>query len=485
MNPKRLLPMILVGLTLTSLGQAAEPAANHKNLTLDQALRIALKNHRSLQVSQATLDMAEAQYQQAMAAFRPRLGLEAGYQRADEDRTYSFDAVFTTPATDATGLVNATLAAGGHAVALPAGSVMMPGQTIPVNMDAKLFSRDVARAGLNLAYPLYTGGKKEALTGIARKGVDIAREEKRKTELEVARDVTRYYHGAQFARHMEQLASDTLERFQVLEELTERLYQNASLKVKKTDYLRSKTTTAMTRSVVRETGYASALTREALANAMGLPVNTPLTLAPEGKLPAFDTRFERLLADAQRFNPDKQRLELAIQAAEHKIDDARSGYYPMVGLEANVYRLWNDYHSGLINHDNQAGWTLGLGLKWNLLDGGLTKAEVDAARAGRMKLEAQRTLLDNGLALQIKDALLRLQRSRLQLEDNGKAQSYAEENRKLNVRAYQEELVETKDVIEAQIVETLASASLYRARHELHSALADLDYQVGKALQKP
>jgi outer membrane protein len=464
---------------LTQLANA-EPL---DNLTLQQSLRIALENHRSLQVSQAALDMAEAQYQQAMAAFRPKLGLEAGFQRADEDRTFTFQGSFTTPATDATQLVNTTLALGGHGVVLPAGTVMMPGQTIDINMDTKLFDRDVTRAGLNLTYPLYTGGKKEAITGMAKKGVEIAREEKRKTELEVVRDVNKYYHGAQFAQQMEQLVSDTLERFQALEDLTDRLYQNASLKVKKTDYLRSKTTTAMTRSMLQETRYASALTREALANAMGLPVNSKISLAPEDAIPGFDAGFEPLLADAMKFNPDKQRLELAVQAAEHKINEARSGHFPVVGLEASAYRAWNDYKGGLINDDNRDGWTLGVGVKWDLFDGGMTKAGVDAARAGKIKLEAQRVLLDNGLALQIKNDFMRIERSRAQVEDSTQAQGYAEENRKLNVRAYQEEMVETKDVIEAQLVETFASANLHRVRHDLRAALADLDYRLGKAIQ--
>jgi hypothetical protein len=90
----------------------------------------------------------------------------------------------------------------------------------------------------------------------------------------------------------------------------------------------------------------------------------------------------------------------------------------------------------------------------------MTRAGVDAARAGKIKLEAQRVLLDNGLALQIKNDFMRIERSRAQVGDSTKAQGYAEENRKLNVRAYQEEMVETKDVIEAQLVETFASANL-------------------------
>lgn len=481
---KNPLTVLLTTACLVGIPQCVN-AERLDNLTLEQSLRIALENHRSLHVSQASLDMAEAQYQQAMAAFRPKLGLEAGFQRADQDRTFTFQGSFTTPPQDATGLINAAVwqATSNPALLLPANSVPMPGQTIDINMDTKLFARDVTRAGLNLTYPLYTGGKKDAITGMAKKGVEIAREEKRKTELDVVRDVNKYYHGAQFARQMEQLASDTLERFQALEDLTDRLYQNASLKVKKTDYLRSKTTTAMTRSMVQETRYASALTKEALANAMGLPVNSQISLAPEVGAPGFDAAFEPLLAEAMKFNPDKQRLELAVMAAEDKINEARSGFFPMVGLEATAYKAWNDYQGGLINHDNRNGWTLGVGVKWDLFDGGLTKASVDAARAGKIKLEAQRVLLDNGLALRIKDDFMRIERSRAQVDDSTQAQGYAEENRKLHVRAYQEEMVETKDVIEAQLIETFANANLHRVRHDLRAALADLDYRLGKAVQ--
>lgn len=437
-----------------------------ENLSLKQAIKIALENHRSPQVSQAALDMAEAQYQQAMAGFGPKLGLEAGFQRADQARTFDFDGVVQTP----------TMAV------MP--GLVIPSQPLPMNLKVKMFDRDVSKAALNFSYPLYTGGKEAAIKGMASKGVDIAREDKRKTELELVRDVSKYYSGARLAQQMEKLTSDTLERFQALEDLTDRLYQNASLKVKKTDYLRSKTTTAITSSLLQEAKYAGELSRDALINTLGLPLNTTFSFAPEADMPEFKGDLDALIAEAMSFNPDKQRLELAVQAADLKIDEAKSGYLPTVGLEASTYRVWNGFKGGLFNDDNRAGWTIGVGMKWDLYDGGLTRSGVDAARAGKIRLEQQRVLLDNGLALQIKDDFMRIRRSRAQVGDNDNAQRYAEENRKLNVRAYQEEMVETKDVIEAHIVETFAAANLYRAQHELRTALADLDFLVGRALQE-
>lgn len=467
---------------------AATAAEQMDNLTLAQAVQTALQNHRSLKVSQASIDLAEAQYQQAMAAFGPKLGLELGFQRADENRTFTFAGAIQTPAMDV-GPALAPLAAAAPATfgalgALPPGTLTLPSQTIPMNIEVKMFDRDVTKAGLNFTYPLYTGGKKEAITAMAQKGVQMAREERRKTELEVVRDVNKYYHGVQMAQQMAQLASDTLERFQALEDLTDRLYQNTSLKVKKTDYLRSKTTTALIRSTAQEASYGNTLSKDALANAMGLSPGSQLSLAPEAPAPVLADNLETLISDALAFNPDMQRLALAIAATGHKIDEAKSGYLPVIGLEASLYQVWNGYKDGLFNEANRAGWTIGVGLKWDLFDGGLTRAGVDAAVAAKIKLEAQRVLLDNGLALQIKDNVMRIQRSRAQLIDSTQAQGFAEENRKLNVRAYQEEMVETKDVIEAQLVESFASASLYRASHELHAALADLDFIVGKAAQR-
>lgn len=457
--------LVLISMFVTAYASADSLA----KLTLEQAIQIALQNHRSMQASQASLDMAEAQYRQAMAAFLPHLGLEAGVQRADQDRTFTFKGTIMTPAMDLSSLLGP--------------GAILPSQPIPMDLKVEMFARDTAQTSLNLSYPLYTGGKKEAVVGMAKKGVDVAREEKRKTELDVVRDVRKYYDGALLTGQMEQLASDTVERFQVLEELTERLYQNASLKVKKTDYLRSKTTTAIARTFMQEAKYASELSREALANAMGLSVDSEVTLAPLPALPTFDGDLAALIGEAMKFNPDKQRLELALQIADDRIADAHSDSLPSVGLEASTYHVFNRYKDGLFNDDNRNGWTIGVGLKWNLFDAGMTRAATDAARAGKIKLEAQRVLLDNGLALQVKKDFLRIRSSRAQVEDAAKAATYAEENRELNMRAYQEEMVETKDVIEAQMVETFASANLYKAQFELREAVSDLDYQVGRAVQ--
>ena len=461
------------GVLLLIMAPWAAASENLNNLTLEDCIRIALQKHQSLQVSAAASLMAEAQYQQAMSAYWPQLSLDVNASRADQERTFSLQGAVALPQ-QLSGALSGVLASSGA----------QPVKSLPIDMEIKLFDRDLLTASINVTYPIFTGGKRGAIVGQAKQGIKIASEGQRKSKLEVIRDVKRFYYGAQFTLKMEQLTRYTLARFQVLEELTERLYKHGSLKVKKTDYLRTRTTTAITRSILHEAEYSRELAHEALGNAMGLHWDTSVTLSKDSQAGQLNENLQTLIASAHDFNPDIQQLRLAVQTAEYKIMEARSGYFPVVGFQASAHKLWNDFDGGLVNKTNREGWTIGIGLQWNLFDGFRTSGKVDHAKASERKLKSQQILLDQGMALQIKQQFLRLQSASKQIEDTREAYKFASENRKLNLRAYREELVETKDVIEAQIIETFTRSAQYRSQHSLDLALTTLEYLVGRNIQE-
>ncbi|MCQ8105065.1 TolC family protein [Methylomonas sp. SURF-2] len=462
--------LVLTFLTLSVAGAENDP---QRQLSLDDCIRIALEKHQSLNVSAANLAMAEAQYQQAMSAYWPRIAAQVNASRADQDRTFAMDGQFSLPR-------NMTAALGG-ALGPQVGAALA--QPIPINMDVKLADRDLMQSSLNLTYPVFTGLKREALVAQAEKGVKLAEQGQRKTNLEVVRDVKKYFYAAQFARQMEKLADDTLERFKALEGLTEQLYQHGSLKVKKTDYLRTKTTTAVTRTLLSEARYAREMAHEALGNAMGQGWDESFMLAePEAATPV-NADLQQLVEAARNFNPDIQQLKLAVQISDDQIIEARSGYFPLIGVQAEVYDIQTPYHGGLTNAANRDGWTIGVGMQWNLFDGFQTAGRVNQAKAQQRKLESQQILLDQAMALRIKQQFLSIRSANEQTRDSREAVGFASENRKLHVRAYQDELVETKDVIEAQIVETFAQSTHYRARHALEMGLLELEYLIGRNAQ--
>lgn len=449
----------------------AEPVKKQK-LTLEDCIRLAMDKHQSVGISEASLDIAEAQHQQAMSAYWPQLSAQSNASMAEKNTTYSFQGQFNLPASIGNALgpqLSAVAPNLQKALATP----------IPINMNLKLIDRDLITSQVNLTYPIFTGMKREALVSQAEKGIKIAEQGKRKTALEIVRDVKKYYYSAQFAIQMEKLADDTLERFKALEDLTEQLYKHGSLKVKKTDYLRTKTTTALTRTIRSEAVYAREMAHEALGNAMGQEWDANYNLAEPGDDSPLTEDLKQLVESAQSFNPDLQQLKLAVQISEDQITEARSGYYPMVGFQAEAHDVQTDYKSGITNANNRDNWTIGVGLQWSLFDGFQTTGKVNQAQAQQRKLEHQQILLDQAIALQIKQQFLSIKNANAQIKDSKEAAGFASENRQLNVRAYQEDLAETKDVIEAQIVETFASGGYYRSRYALEMALLSLEYLIG------
>jgi len=431
---------------------------NIETYTLNECIAIALQKHQSLTISDAQVSMAEALYQQAMSAYWPSINGNVSAVRSDQDRTFSINGSLTTPT--------------------PFGPL-----SIPVNIKTTLYDRDLLRASINLSYPIFTGLKRPAIIGQAEKGVKIAEQGRRKTKLDIVRDVKKYYYSAQFALQMEQLTKDTLERFKSLEDLTERLYKNGSLLVKKTDYLRTKTTTALTRTLLNETTYTRELAHEALGNAMGQAWNDQYKLVESEMPTTISTNLQELVDAANQFNPEIQQLRLAVQISDDQITEAQSGYYPMIGFQASAHKLWNELDGGLVNEDNRDGWDIGVGMEWNLFDGFATSGKVKHAKAQQRKLKSQRILLDEGMALQVKLQFLRIRSSGKQIKDSKSAFDFARENRKLHTRAYQQDLVETKDVIEAQLIESLAQSAYFRSRHALEIGLTSLEYLIGHNLE--
>ncbi len=477
---------MLRGFIVILLFSCTAPAAadRQQTYTLDDCITIALQKHQSLRVSDAQVMMAEALYQQAMSAYWPRVSARVSAERADQDRTFTAQGSFELPSSLTGALTTvAALQDPQYAQALNAG-LAQPISSIPLDMKMKLYDRDLVTASINLEYPVFTGFKRPAIIGQAEKGIQIAEQARRKSSLEVVRDVKKYFYAAQFALKMEQLASATLQRFEVLEDLTDRLYQNGSLKVKKTDYLRTKVTTAITRSMLNEAEYARELAHEALGNAMGQAWDAEYRIAETEMPKQLTANLEELVEAARQFNPDIQQLSFAVQLTEHRITEVQSGYYPMVGVQASAHKLWNDYDAGLINDDNAEGWTIGIGMQWDLFSGFETVGKVKHAKAQQRQIKSQTILLDEGMALQVKQQFLRIRSSNKQIQNNKAAFGFARDNRKLHTRAYQQEMVTTKDVIESQLVESFAQSAYYRSRYSLEVGLTSLEYLIGRNLEQ-
>ncbi len=484
------------------LANSNSPAVTEgKSLTLEECLEAALKNSHRRPASQFSVAMAEAQHRQALAGYWPQVNFQGGYQRFDEPLTFLFPATAVqVPAQSMTlppGAAVVTIPAGAFAPGFPPAAIQMPvsfpgqtintpAQTFPVaEQNIKVLDRDLVTGSMDLKWLLYDGGMRKGWRQQSGGWLEMMRQDARRTDLEIADNVRKFYWGAVLARQLNQLGQDTLARMEVTLRLTESLYKEGSGKVTKADYLDNQVMVESVRSMVAQLEKNEKMTQAALANTMGLPWNASVQpSAVEIPFEPYAGNLEEMVGTAYRFSPDWAKLEAALRASEGAVTTAKSGYYPKLALTGELHRWWNGgYNAGMATAQNQTGWAAGVGIEVPLFNGFLTANKISEARARVNQLKETQFLLREGLGLQVKDLVLGLDAALKADQATARAMKSAQDNQDLNTRAYENGLVETEKVIRAQLVEALMTAQHYMARYQCSTLLSQLSLVVGTEIQ--
>ena len=468
------------------------PSVGDRVMSLDDCLAAALQNNHARPASLFAVAIAEAQHRQALSGYWPQLKIQGGFQRDDQAQNNINPAMYlpipaqtiTTPASIALISIPAGVL-GPTPVQLP---VSIPAQTsttaastfVVPEQNIKLRDRDSVSASANLEWLLYDGGMRAGYKQQAQGAINAMKQAARRTDLEITDSVRRMYYGAILGRQLRQLGADTLTRMEATLNLTETMYQGGGGKVTKADYLDNKIMVESIRGLVAQLDKNEAMARAALANTMGLPWQTSIT-PKDTEIPyaPLAADLTALVSDAYEFSPDWKRLEAGLHALEGSVKTARSGHSPKLAFTGKLHKWWNSYDAGLATKDNKEGWSVGLGVEIPVFDGFLTRNKVAEAKARLNQLKEQRFLLREGLGLQIKDIVLSIEATRKATDATLAAMSAATENRDLNTRAYQNELVDTEKVIRAQITEALTTAQFYKNRYDYITLQSQLTYVVG------
>jgi outer membrane protein TolC len=182
---------------------------------------------------------------------------------------------------------------------------------------------------------------------------------------------------------------------------------------------------------------------------------------------------------AYKQNTQLMKINKALKIYDAKIDEARSAYKPNIALFGAVEKIDNNYDGGMSNSQNDSSWSVGIGAEWNLFNGYKTTNEVSEAKLNKLKILEQKKFLEQALALQVKKAYIGVQSSTDQVDILKQTVKTAEDNRDLNTRAYQADMVKTKDVVEAQITEAQIKAKYFQISYSKVLNKAALDLATG------
>lgn len=452
---------LFLGSLIIGLVSNANAAAVYQNLSLSNAIEIALRNNVEKQISYQSALIAESQYQQALSARWPTLTLQAGFQHRDKAP------MFNVPASNVPLPAPIYMATGVSSVTAPAQSI-------------KLMDQNVSSAALQLMYPLYTGGKITSIINQASIGKEIAQQEFRRTSLQVVRDVKRYYYAAQLTRELDNTAKEIVSTLSSTRDFTKSLYEGGSETVNKLDFIKTELAVSYAKSAEIDFASKHKSALAALANAMGISWDSQISIeTPLNSKANQDPQLETLVAQANQFNPQINILKLAVRASNEKIDEARSAYFPQIALTADAKHLDSNSDTALINGSTKDSWTIGVGISLPLFNGGLTSHQVNTAKLQSSQMQDKQKLVEQGVATLVKNLFIEYDSARQQIAISEIATKQAQENVDLTSSALQIGASKPQDMVEASIFEGIVKGNLLRAQHDQQLQLAEINYVLG------
>ncbi len=433
---------------------------NAQPLSLEDAISTALQNNQKQKISHFEQEIAKAKYQQALSANYPTLDLSLTLNRHDEKFVDETKTSF----------------------AIPAGILAPVAVSMPVEYTHDVMGRDTAIARIDAQYALYTGGKISSVQNQAQEGIKYAKEGSKLANDEIIRNVKKYYAATLLSEDLLLLTQETLDRIEAIKDITETFYKGESLSVKKTDYLRVQLMALSVRSILAQMKEKATLAKSALLLELGKDQESAIELTDRRvhtqTIPHdLQTYYETLYLN----NHQILQSNIGLKIRDAQIQEVKSEYLPTIALYANAQRLTNNLNGGIINGTNANSWDIGAALKLNIFSGNLTKNKVQEKEIEKLKLEAQQSYLKSALSLQTKNAFTSLSNNLEQVKVLQEAVEIAHENSDLNFRAYQQGITSTKDVVEAQIFESMTKANYYKACYEVAASQAELNYIVGKS----
>ncbi len=229
--------------------------------------------------------------------------------------------------------------------------------------------------------------------------------------------------------------------------------------------------------------------RGALAQAVGLPADTPVLPAPShSELPAGrDTNaVQRIVDEAIANRSDIAALRANLAARQAAIQVAHASSWPNLYLNANLDRDHAAALSGHLNGPDRA-WNYGVGfnVQWSIFDGWQTESEIRTAQEQAQAAEALLEQAELGASADVWVRFQNFETARQKFRFSVAVATTAEAARNLANEAYRAGLKTVLDLLTADAQLATARSQQIAARQEVFTALASLNHATGRLSAKP
>ncbi|MBO4801670.1 MAG: TolC family protein [Bacteroidaceae bacterium] len=342
-------------------------------------------------------------------------------------------------------------------------------------------TRNMTGAAVLLTQPIYMGGKIRAYDRITRLAEEAAGEQHTMEEQDLLVSVDEAYWRIVALQSKKRLAESFLETVKKLDSDVDKIIAEGM--ATKADGLSVKVKVNEAEVAVIQVDNGLALSRMALAQICGLPLDTQFVLADEKKEMTADqardnsvwvnqnAHWDGAVETALAHRSEIRALDLAAQVKREQVKVARSEFMPNLALTAgymvsnpNLYNGFQRKFGGM--------WSVGVMLKVPILTWGDRTYKVRQAKAEAAIAETRVEEAREKISLQVSQNQQKLQEAQQRLATALRSQEQADENLRMANLGMKEGVIPVSNVLQAQTAWLSAHSTLVEA--EIDMRLADL-----------
>jgi outer membrane protein TolC len=433
----------IVGAIVFAFSSSREAAAQDLRLALAEAQDRAVAASHRLAEARARAATAEAAVAVREAADRPIVGLGAGYTRTNHVMEFSFPGPTGVP------------------------RVLYP--DAPNNY----------RTRLDLQWPIYNGGRSDALERAARAEASAAGAEVAAAQADLRLEVARAFWALVTARASSAVLERSLARAQAnVNDVRQRL--SAGL-VPPNEVASAEAQESRQRMLLIETRNQSDQSSAELARLIGEDVLQRIEPSADLELEApAAASLQGLVADARSARDERRAIEQRIEAAEEQTAAAEGSRRPAIAITGGVdYARPNPQIFPRADRWDDS-WDAGVSATWALWDGGRAKAEAAQARTVAEAARQRLAEFDSVVALEVRQRLLDIDSGRAAVAAADDAVRAAAEARRVVGERYQAGVAIQTELLDADVALLQAELDRTRAIASVRFAEARLARALGR-----
>lgn len=434
-------------LTMLAIDRAAAQGPPTLRLTLEDALSKAIDASHRLAEARAREDVAQAGVAVRESAERPTITATAGFTRTNHVLPFS--------------------------VPGPSGVSLLVYPDVPNNYQSRL----------ELKWPIYTGGRTDALERAARAEADAAGAEVETAQADLRLEVTRAYWAVVTARASLDVLEQGVARSQAhLNDVNQRF--KAGL-VPPNEVSSATAQEVRARMLAIDARTQRDVAVADLARLISVPPDQPIE--PTADLARATTSVSNqtldlapLIESARAARQERRSLQQRMVAADAQREAAAAGRLPTIQLTGGV-----DYarpNPKIFPRADlaQESWDAGVGVSWSLWDGGRTVAEVAQAAAASRAAAERLAEFDSRLGVEVRQRTLELESAIASVTTANSGVTAAADARRVVGERYDAGVIAQIEVLDAEYALLQAQLDLTRAQAAVRLAEAQLTRALGR-----